>query len=652
MSAPSPLRGPLRAGRDPSSAAEPQVAYATHLDLDWHVDFAARAIRGVATWTMVARGNRAVFDLRNVQVHQVAVDGNSCQWAVQEHHAELGQKLVVSLSPAEKTEVRITYTTSPDAMALQWLEPSMTDGKERPYVFTQCQAIHARSLVPCQDSPGIKFTYEARVAVPNWATALMSALPNGDAVEDGTQVFYFRQPMPISSYLLALVVGDLAPRDLSPRVRVWSEPGVVGKAAFEFAETEQFLQYAEELTGIDYPWGRYDIVCMPPSFPYGGMENPCLTFVTPTLLAGDRSLAGVVAHEISHSWTGNLVTNHTWEHFWLNEGWTVWFERKIKARQAGNDLYYDFNAHVEYPGLRDTVELFVEQGRPEFTSMVPLLGAADPDDAFSRIPYEKGSALLYVLERRVGRDAFMAFAKDYMKEFAGKTIDTQKFHEFFVSKFPAVGGDFDWEAWWGPGMPPEDPKYDDSLVTDALELADFCLTCEDDAEATAEVADRVEAKWTDWDAAQQQVFLEGLLQSKSGAALKASVTEQLQERLGLAEAQNSEIKSRWCYCCLRAGNTDIVDTAIAMATSVGRMKFVRPLYRELNKVDAARDKAKEAFKKNKSNYHPICARLVAKDLGLEGDEKKPGLTTKQIAVAAAVVAAAAAVGFIVLRRRS
>jgi len=252
------------------------VAICKHLFLDWTVDFEKAEITGVATWTVESKGNEVIFDIRDLAVHDVMVDGVPCIWTVEQYVPELGQRLVVLVEP-KRTEVRIMYTTSPKSMAMQWLQPSMTDGKKRPYLFTQCQAIHARSLVPCQDSPGVKFTYDARVLVPDWATALMSALPTGDTFEDGKREFYFRQPMPISSYLLALVVGDLASKDLSDRVRVWSEPGVVDKAAYEFEETEQFLQYAEELTGIPYPWERYDIVCMPPSFPYGGMENPCLT---------------------------------------------------------------------------------------------------------------------------------------------------------------------------------------------------------------------------------------------------------------------------------------------------------------------------------------------------------------------------------------
>ena len=255
--------------------------------------------------------------------------------------------------------VSIQYATSPNASAAQWLPPSQTAGKEHPYVFSacfvsmhfpprrpvrrklrrvpltfivpvpfrrrrrrgvyfrypsqaQCQAIHARSILPCQDCPSVKMTYDARVTVPRWATAVMSALSKeNDNVETdtgdervGDRMFEFSQPVPIPSYLFALAVGELGSIDVSPRCRVWSEPSMVEAAAYEFSQVENFLSAAEQVTAVPYQWGRYDLLCLPPSFPYGGMENPCLTFVTPTLLAGDKSLADVVAHEAAHSWSG------------------------------------------------------------------------------------------------------------------------------------------------------------------------------------------------------------------------------------------------------------------------------------------------------------------------------------------------------------
>src|SRR5512133_1558059 len=248
----------------------------------------------------------------------------------------LGSRLRVT-APAGTREVAIHYRTAPDAMALQWLDPEQTEGKVAPYLFSQCQQIHARTMVPCQDTPIARVSYQAEVTVPEGLTAVMSAGPDGDeATGDGRHVFRFTMPQPIPSYLLALAVGRLESRDLSPRSRVWAEPETVAAAAWEFVDVENMILKAEGLFG-PYPWDRYDMLVLPPSFPYGGMENPRMTFLTPTLLAGDRSLVDVVAHELAHSWTGNLVTNASMEHFWLNEGFTVWAERRILEAIHGEE---------------------------------------------------------------------------------------------------------------------------------------------------------------------------------------------------------------------------------------------------------------------------------------------------------------------------
>lgn len=629
MSSAAPcLHGPLCQGEDHSSVSNPSRARCTMLDLTWNVDFEARVISGVAVWSVTVPrtegAGEVIFDCRDLAVEEAKVNGRPTTFTYEPYSEALGDKLTVALPADELSAARVSilnvslrYATSPSASAAQWLEPSMTAGKARPYLFTQCQAIHARSLVPCQDSPGVKFTYTARVTVPSWATAAMSALHRGGlagaAGGDGTRTFDFEQPLPVSSYLLALVVGEIESRELSARSRVWAEPSVVEAAAHEFAETEAFLVHAEEITGVEYPWQRYDIVCMPASFPFGGMENPTLTFVTPTLLAGDRSLAGVVAHEIAHSWTGNLITNANWAYFWLNEGWTVWLERKIKSRMAGDAAYYDFLAQIDYPRLRDDVERFARNGTPEYSALVPLLGEVDPDDVFSSVPYEKGSALLYVLEKRVGTPAFEAFARAYIDAFKGTAIDAQDFVDLFGRHFPEQSAAFDWEGWWGPGMPPEDPAYDDALARGAFAgAARLAAGAEGAVEAAAE-------DWSAWDALQQQVFLEGLSKEAEKAPLPPEALRRLGEALGLARATNSEIRFRWIMLCLGAGMEEAVDAAVDMATSVGRMKFVRPLYRALHATDFGRGAALAAFGEKRAMYHPIAAKMVARDLGVDAE---------------------------------
>lgn len=298
---------------DLSSYSKPEEAVVTHLDWKISVDFSNERLLAEATYSVhILKSGATVLNLDTAHLDIVAVksfdEGDSLRFTLYppvEDKSHLGRRLEIGLpkhNDSEKCRITICYSTTNLSSALQWLPKSQTAGKKFPYLFTQCQAIHARSLVPCQDRCGVKMTYNANVTVPNWATCVMSALPKSTKIlADKTEkICTWYQPVPISSYLLALAVGDLVKKDISDRCGIWSEPNVVESAAYEFSETEEFLSTAEAITGKDYVWGRYDLLCLPPSFPYGGMENPCLTFVTPTLLAGDRSLADVVAHEIAH----------------------------------------------------------------------------------------------------------------------------------------------------------------------------------------------------------------------------------------------------------------------------------------------------------------------------------------------------------------
>ncbi|GLE06447.1 hypothetical protein PINS_up015694 [Pythium insidiosum] len=337
----------------------------THLHWTIDIDFDARRLTGAAEYSLELKRadvQSVVLDTHHLTVSKAFVDGHETTFELLKEHEVFGRALVIPITADAKT-VKVHYATTDKSSGLQWLAKELTAGKTHPYLFTQCQAIHARSIVPCPDTPGCKFTYSATATVPEWCTCLMSAIASDvaddeEAAPEGKQKVAFRQEVPIPSYLLAIAAGKMESKELGPRSRVWAEPSVVEKAAHEFSQTEEFLKYAEEITGQEYVWKRYDLVCLPPSFPYGGMENPCLTFVTPTLLAGDRSLADVVAHEISHSWTGNLVTNQTWKDFWLNEGWTVWLERKIMTKIYKDEHAYDLKATMGLRALRESVQAF------------------------------------------------------------------------------------------------------------------------------------------------------------------------------------------------------------------------------------------------------------------------------------------------------
>lgn len=328
----------------------------TNILLEWNIDFEKQVFSGSAEQSvkvLVGGTSEANFDSSKLHIDSVTINGAAAEFSVASPHAVLGSKVSVTIPEDLRAEgstfvIRFNYSIDPDASAVQWLPASATKGGKHPYVFTQSQAIHARSLIPCMDSPAVKTPYQAVVTAPSWSTVLMSAVSESTtASESGVSTFVWNQPVPTPAYLIALAAGNLTSRDISDRVRVWSEPEEIDAVHYEFAETEEFLEAAEQITGLAYMWGRYDVLCLPPSFPYGGMENPCLTFATPTLLAGDRSLADVIAHEIAHSWTGNLVTNHTWSHFWLNEGWTVWLERKIVSRVKKNEEYGKLSAQVK-----------------------------------------------------------------------------------------------------------------------------------------------------------------------------------------------------------------------------------------------------------------------------------------------------------------
>jgi leukotriene-A4 hydrolase len=391
---------------DHSTLSNYNEVVSTHIRLEWNVDFEKQVFSGYANQTvkvLVAETSVASFDSAKLHIEAVTIDEERVSFTSADPHRVLGTKISVDIPQKYRAAgstfvIRFKYSTDPEASAVQWLPASATKGGKHPYVFTQCQAIHARSLLPCMDSPGVKTQYEAVVTAPTWAKVLMSALDKQESFpsSDEYSTFSFNQPVPTSAYLIALAAGNLASRDISQRVRVWSEPEQVEAVNFEFSETEEFLSAAEEITGCPYVWTRYDVLCLPPSFPFGGMENPCLTFATPTLLAGDRSLADVIAHEIAHSWTGNLVTNHTWSHFWLNEGWTVWLERKITAKVKKNEEVAKLSAQIGLKALIDDVAVLGKEN--VFTQLVWPLKDDDPDDAFSSVPYEKVSFCNFELQ--------------------------------------------------------------------------------------------------------------------------------------------------------------------------------------------------------------------------------------------------------------
>lgn len=590
---------------DPSTLSNAHEAWTVHLSLEWTLDFDRKRIFGRARHTVQSAGaSTFVVDTSGgLKIKRVTVDGVVVEATRGKTHPVFGTPVSVPLGRI----VDFEYETGAECTAAQWLEAAQTADKQFPYLFTQCQAIHARSLFPCQDTPGAKLTWDAKVDAPEGATVLMSGSRKGDT---------WKQPRPTSTYLIAIVCARLEKRDISKRCAVWAEPSVVDAALFDFAQTETFLAAAEEIADLPYAWGRYDLVCLPPSFPYGGMESQ-LTFVTPTLLAGDRSLAGVVAHEIAHSWTGNLVTNATWQAFFLNEGWTRWFERKIKALVDIGDLSdsrakdkIDFDVALSRKALRANIKVFDEAGQSHLTALVPPLDDVDPDEAFSLVPYEKGSGLLSYIEHVVGTAKFGRFFQLYLRTFQDKTITAGDFKAFVETELPEAT--VDWDAWYNmPGDMPQ--KY--PLSSTYTDQVDALVAAWKQPEASGR------SDFDDWDNDRRVYFLDRLAEEH----LDAQTLDDMDVRYKLTATTNAEIRFRAIKLLLAAGVARAVDLAVHMATTQGRMKFTRPLYRALAQapIPGARRAAEQAFADHANFYHPICRKMVHADLTrLPGDSRR------------------------------
>uniref|UniRef100_A0A8C9WN95 Leukotriene A(4) hydrolase n=2 Tax=Scleropages formosus TaxID=113540 RepID=A0A8C9WN95_SCLFO len=609
---------------DPCSFSSSARCTTKHLNLMLHVDFESHVIRGKVALTVEMLEDKCsslTLDTKDLQISKVAANGQEAKFALGAKHSFNGTPLEISLpfelSRGQHVIVEVTYETSPRASALQWLTPAQTAGKKHPYLFSQCQATHCRSMIPCQDTPMVKHTYYAQVSVPKELVAVMGAVGDGqepDPQDSSRTIYRFRQAVPIPSYLIAIVVGVLESRDIGPRSKVWSEKELVDQAAYEFAETESMLKTAEDLVG-PYVWGQYDIVVLPPSFPYGGMENPCLTYATPTLLAGDRSLSGVIAHEIAHSWTGNLVTTKSWEHFWLNEGHTVYLERMI-ARALESEQYRQFKAIGGWKELQDTVNLF-GQSNP-LTNLVPSLKEVDTDAAFSFVPYEKGFAFLYHLEELVGGpEVFMGFVKSYIQLYAYSSVSTEEWKNYLFTYFKDkvdILKKVDWDGWMNtPGMPPVTNQYDNTL-------ADVCIAlCNRWVEAKEEdLASFSDADVKALSSPQLTEFLALLLHQNP---LPLSHVKRMQEVYNLNSIKNCEIRFRWLHLCVRARWEEAVPLAFQMATEQGRLKYTRPLFRELYNFEKYRQEAVNMFLQHRAAMHPVTAALVARDLKVEQSHK-------------------------------
>ncbi len=584
-------------GKDAHTQSNADSVEMQHLDLDIAVDMNRKQISGCASWTInnKSKAKELRLDTYDLTIDSVAVDGKAVAHSLDKQIKFLGSALHIPIE-AKSSLVKICYHTGKDARALQWLSPQLTHDKTHPFLYTQSESIYARSWIPCADGPGIRFTYDARVTVPKGLLALMSA-ENPQAVND-SGVYHFAMEMPIPAYLMALAVGDITFRSIDTRTGVYTEPGMIDKASNELADVGEMVNTAEKLYG-PYRWGRYDVLVLPPGFPIGGMENPKLTFSTPTIIAGDRSLVSLIAHELAHSWSGNLVTNATWNDFWLNEGFTDYFERRIMEEMKGKD-YADMLWELGYQDLVDNVKELGDTSRD--TWLYLDLKGRDPDDGLTDIPYEKGSHFLKLLEQKVGREKFDPFLAKYFSSHAFKTITTQAFLAYLDSNLlkgdAALEKDLNINAWvYGPGIPANCPRAGNERFAKV----------DAERERFLKGTPPVELTTSEWTTHEWLQFLR-----KMPAKLTVAQMQKLDKAFSFTATGNSEIADLWFIMAIRTDYTNAFASMEQFLSSVGRRKFLEPLYGEMIKTPKGKAMAKRIYQKYRMNYHPLAQESLDK----------------------------------------
>ncbi|MGJ8537126.1 MAG: M1 family metallopeptidase [Parasphingopyxis sp.] len=599
-------------GQDSHSYARPLEARVTHVSLDLNADFEAQRMVGSATLDLdVAEdAEEVVLDSKDLEIREVVNgDGEALQWQMGEDSGDVhGAPLTISLEGAE--QIKITYASAPGAEALQWLGPEQTAGGEDPFLFSQGQAILNRTWIPTQDSPGIRQTWDARITAPEGLRVVMSAemlTPEGEMIdgEPGRRAFRFRMAEPVAPYLIAIAAGDLAFQELGDRSGVYAEPSMLASAVEEFEDIEEMITAAEGLYG-DYRWGRYDLLVLPPSFPFGGMENPRLTFVTPTILAGDKSLVSLIAHELAHSWSGNLVTNASWDDFWLNEGFTVYFENRIMEAVYGRERAAML-ADLGWTDMMDDIEEVGGLTSPDTQLHLDLTGR-DPDDGMTDIAYEKGAVFLRTIEETVGRARFDAWLTDYFSRNAFQPQTSERLiADLRANLFTGTeADDLGLERWiYEPGLP-ENAVHIQSNRFRAVDQAIANFT---------ESGSVTVANWRDWTTQERQRFLNGLPRELDDDRLEA-----LESTFGLNEARNSEIRFAWLKLAIANRYDDARDSAEEFLLSMGRRKFVAPLFEALMaEGEWGQPLARRIYAEARPRYHSVTTNTVDETVGTSDD---------------------------------
>ncbi|KAJ5503085.1 hypothetical protein N7463_005959 [Penicillium fimorum] len=602
--------------RDPNTVSNYNNWRSTHITANFDILFDQKKLVGnvVHQFKSITDGEsqEIILDTSHLDIGAVKVDGQPSKWEFLSPLEPYGVPLKISLDKPVKlngtVEVDIEVKTTDKCTALQWLTPAQTSNKKHPYMFSQCQAIHARSIFPCQDTPDVKATFDFNITSP--LPVMTSGLPVRKSSTESKadhQLYRFHQSVPIPSYLFAIASGDVAEAPIGPRSVVATSPDKLEECKWELeADTENFITTIEKIV-YPYAWGEYNVLILPPSFPYGGMENPIFTFATPSIISKDRENIDVIAHELAHSWSGNLVTNASWEHFWLNEGWTVYLERRILAAVHG-ESYRHFSAIIGWKSLTDAVEHFGDDH--EFTKLIVDLKGKDPDDAFSSVPYEKGFNFLFYLENLVGKPKFDKFIPHYFTTFKCKSLDSYEFKALILDFFKLDAQasklleELDWDKWfYAPGLPPR-PSFDTSMVDVVYELSKKWQSLPDSS-FQPHISDIKGLT-----ANQLVVLLEQMLLLER--PLSPKISKLMGDVYGFTKSNNIEVSNLYCQVGMKAGDDSIIEPTTELLGRIGRMKFVRPLFRNLQMIN--RPVALATFEKYKDFYHPICRGMVEKDL--------------------------------------
>jgi len=578
--------------KDPHSFARPVEAVVRNLDLALKVDFSSSTLSGRAVLQIenIKGVPHLYLDSNRLHIERVTLNSNEepTTFRLDPSVRYLGQALVIDIK-ADTVTVNIYYKTDPEAAALQWLTPGQTAGGKKPFLYTQSQCILARSWVPCQDTPAVRMTYQAHIEVPPDLLAIMSA--ENSQKRNSTGIYEFRMPQSIPSYLLALAVGDIEFRATGPRSGIYAEPSMVDRAAWEFAETEQMIEVIEKMYG-PYLWGRYDLIVLPPSFPWGGMENPRLTFATPTVIVGDRSLVSLVAHELAHSWSGNLVTNATWNDFWLNEGFTNYLDHRVMEALHGKE----YDQMLSALSLEDLQKEIQEIGSGSRDTRLKLdFTGRDPEDATTQIPYDKGQFFLRTIESYVGRTRWDEFVKAYFQHFAFQSITTEEFLQYLRQNLVNGDGqlerDLQIEAWvYGAGVPSNIVE----VKSTALDKVDQQVSEWLNGKPAGQL------RTDKWSTQEWMHFIR-----KTPAAAGDQVMSELDSAFHFSDSQNAEVLNEWLLQAISKQYKPAYPAIERFLSSNGRRKYVKQIFTALGKTPEGLEYGRQIYAKTRGAYHTV-----------------------------------------------